>query len=100
MDRRYRRLKHIENININMASACSEDLPISPIDTTSVTESINSSGSKSLSRSPSNSSIKEDRWPALLVSKEPKTGVRRVIKCKSIYFTIIFVEISPNPASV
>ncbi|XP_023717595.1 RUN and FYVE domain-containing protein 2 isoform X1 [Cryptotermes secundus] len=65
-----------------MASACSEDLPISPIDTTSVTESVNSSGSKSLSRSPSNSSIKEDRWPALIISKESRTGVRRVIKSR------------------
>jgi hypothetical protein len=66
-----------------MATACSEDLPISPTDNKSVTESINSSGSKSLSRSPSVSSIKEDRWPALLVSREPKIGVKKVIKCKS-----------------
>lgn len=65
-----------------MATACNEDLPLSPTDTKSVTESINSSGSKSVSRSPSNSSIKEDRWPALVVSKEPKYGVRKVIKCK------------------
>jgi hypothetical protein len=77
-----------------MATACSEDLPISPIDTTSVTESINYSGSKSLSRSPSNSSIKEDRWSALIVSKEPRSGMRRVIKCKSTYF--MFVDIPPD----
>lgn len=65
-----------------MATACSEDLPLSPTDTKSVTESINSSGSKSVSRSPSISSIKEDRWPALVVSKEPKIGVRKGMKCK------------------
>lgn len=79
-----------------MASACSEDLPISPIDATSVTESVNYSGSKSLSRSLSNSSIKEDRWPALIVSKEPKTGMRREIKSKSMYlrlFMLTFLQI-------
>jgi len=65
-----------------MATACNEDLPLSPTDTKSVTESINSSSSKSVSRSPSNSSIKEDRWPALVVSREPKIGVRKGIKCK------------------
>lgn len=68
-----------------MATACSEDLPVSPTDSKSVTESVNSSGSKSLSRSPSISSMKEDRWPALVVSREPKIGVRKVIKCKSMF---------------
>ncbi|PSN57582.1 hypothetical protein C0J52_00499 [Blattella germanica] len=69
-----------------MATACNEDLPISPTDNKSVTESINSSGSKSVSRSPSLTSIKEDRWPTLVVSKEkePRVATKRGIRiCKN-----------------
>ncbi|XP_069702850.1 RUN and FYVE domain-containing protein 2 isoform X1 [Periplaneta americana] len=65
-----------------MATVCNEDLPISPTDNKSVTESNNSSGSKSVSRSPSISSIKEDRWPVLVVSKEPRMVVKRGIKSR------------------
>ncbi|KAJ9579990.1 hypothetical protein L9F63_004373, partial [Diploptera punctata] len=65
-----------------MANACSEDLPISPTDTKSVTESNNSSGSKSVSRSPSLTSIKEDRWPVFVVSREPRVAVKRGIKSR------------------
>nr|CAD7448220.1 unnamed protein product [Timema bartmani] len=62
-----------------MATTCSEGLPISPTENKSVTESVISSGSKSVSRSPSISSFntKEDRWPSLVVSKEPKRYSRR-----------------------
>lgn len=80
-----------------MATACSEDLPISPTDNKSASDSLNSSGSKSVSRSPSISSIKEERWPILVVSREPKIGVRSVVKCKStLYFGFVSVIESPQ----
>nr|CAD7397568.1 unnamed protein product [Timema poppensis] len=74
-----------------MATTCSEGLPISPTENKSVTESVISSGSKSVSRSPSISSFntKEDRWPSLVVSKEPKRYSRRPPADQN-YFDVCF----------
>lgn len=67
-----------------MAAECSEGLPVSPTDK-SISESIYSSEGKSISRSPSTSSIRgEEKWPVLLLSK--KTGKN---KAKSEYFLFI-----------
>ncbi|XP_066998946.1 RUN and FYVE domain-containing protein 2 [Anabrus simplex] len=60
-----------------MAAACSDSFPTSPTEV-SITNSTNSFDSKSISRSPSDSSIKEERWPVLVVSRSRRE--RRIKK--------------------
>ncbi|KAK7794004.1 hypothetical protein R5R35_007438 [Gryllus longicercus] len=54
-----------------MAGACSESMPVSPT-LTSETDIDWPSDDKTLSPSPSNSSMREDRWPHLVVSMPPR----------------------------
>ncbi|XP_063244092.1 RUN and FYVE domain-containing protein 2 isoform X3 [Bacillus rossius redtenbacheri] len=68
-----------------MASVSSEDFTISPSDIKSVTESLNSSDNKSVSRSPSTTSVSRDvSWPTYFVSREPRRAVitRQVVKTR------------------
>ncbi|XP_046471541.1 RUN and FYVE domain-containing protein 2 isoform X2 [Neodiprion pinetum] len=55
-----------------MAAETSEDLPISPSEKSLTSSIISDDNDKSVSRSPSSYSIREDRWPDLVVSRPRK----------------------------
>ncbi|GLG98972.1 Protein of unknown function [Gryllus bimaculatus] len=61
-----------------MAGACSESMPVSPT-LTSETDIDWPSDDKTLSPSPSNSSMREDRWPHLVVSMPPRDKANKAV---------------------
>lgn len=58
--------------NVNMAAESSEGLPISPSEKSLTGSLVSEENEKSVSRSPSTYSIREDKWPDLVVSRPRK----------------------------
>lgn len=58
--------------NVNMAAESSDGLPISPSEKSLTGSLASDENEKSVSRSPSGYSIREDKWPDLVVSRPRK----------------------------
>lgn len=58
--------------NVNMAAESSDGLPISPSEKSLTGSLASDENEKSVSRSPSSYSIREDKWPDLVVSRPRK----------------------------
>lgn len=62
----------VDSGNVNMAAESGDGLPISPSEKSLTGSLASDENEKSVSRSPSSYSIREDKWPDLVVSRPRK----------------------------